>query len=105
VVVVSGYREVVRGKAELYIPEPGKRVRYLGDVVKVERVIPRVKALRINGVPRYGSIQIILPKDCIGKPAYVIVYVLNEVDKLGRELMSEGEYVLKRERTPIIRVI
>jgi hypothetical protein len=102
--VVDGYREVKQGKTELYIPEPGKRVRYLGDVVKVERVIPRVKALRINGVPRYGSIQIILPKDCIGKPAYVVVYVLNEVDKLGGEIISEDEFKLRRT-TPIIRVV
>jgi hypothetical protein len=102
--VVDGHREVVQGKAELYIPEPGKRVRYFGDVIKVERVIPRVKALRINGVPRYGAIQIILPKDCIGKPAYVIVYVLNEVDKLGSEVVDEDKLKL-RGGTPIIRVI
>jgi len=102
--IVDGYREVEQRKAELYIPEPGKRVKYLGDVVKVERVIPRVKALRINGVPRYGSIQIILPKDCIGKPAYAVVYVLNEVDKLGSEVIDEDEFKL-RGRTPIIRVI
>jgi hypothetical protein len=101
--IVEGYREVKRETAELYIPEPGKRIHYLGSVIKVERFIPQVKALRINGVVRYGSIQIVLPRDCVGKPVYVVAYVINEVGKLGSEVISEDQFKL-RGRTPIIRV-
>jgi hypothetical protein len=80
-VIGVDFREVKREVAELHIPEPGKRITYYGGVVKVERVIPRVKPFRIRGVTRYGAIQIILPRDCVDKPAYVIVYVLSESDK------------------------
>ncbi len=102
---MKGCKEVKHETVELYIPEPGRRIRYYGDVVKVERVIPRVKAYRIRGVVRYGSIQIILPRECVGKPAYVIVYVLGETDKLGSEVIDEDQYRLRKERTPLIRVV
>jgi hypothetical protein len=102
VVVVEGHREVKREIAELYIPEPGRRVYYLGNVVKVERFIPRVKAFRVNGVDRYGAVQILLPKDCIGKPVYAIVYVI--VDELGSEVIDESKFRLRRG-TPLLKVI
>jgi hypothetical protein len=94
--LVENFRRVEHETTELHIPEPGKRITYYGDVVKVERVIPRVKAVRVNGVVRYGAIQIILPKECIDKPAYVKVYILSDKDKL-----KSGE----TPRTPLIRVI
>jgi hypothetical protein len=86
------HREVKYETTELHIPEPGKRILYCGHVVRVERVIPRVKPLKYRGVVRYGSIQIVLPRECVDKPAFVVVYVLMEKEKLYEP------------RTPLIRV-
>jgi hypothetical protein len=95
-VIEVEFREVKREVAELNIPEPGKRIVYYGHVVRVERVIPRVKPFRIRGITRYGAIQIILPRDCVDKPAYVIVYVLSDREK---GFLPEGS-----PRTPLVRV-
>jgi hypothetical protein len=105
VIGVTDYREVKRETAELYVPEPGFRIRYYGPVVKVERVIPRVKPVRIHGIVRYGAIQIILPRDCVDKPAYVIVYILSDKEKLGSESQLSSERPEDRSRNPLIRVI
>jgi hypothetical protein len=75
------FREVKRETARLSIPEPGKRIDYYGCVVRVERVIPRVKPFRLKGVVRYGAVQIILPKEAVDKPAYVVVYVLCDTEQ------------------------
>jgi len=102
VIGVGDFKEVKRETAELSIPEPGKRIQYCGHVVKVERVIPRVKPVRIHGIVRYGAIQIVLPRDCVDKPAYVIVYVLSDKERLSPSVES-----LERAptgRTPLIRV-
>jgi len=98
------YREVKRETVELSIPEPGKRIEYYGAVVKVERVIPRVKPVRVHGIVRYGAIQIILPRDCVDKPAYVVVYVLSEKDKLSRSIESfeRKDY---EPKTPLYKVV
>jgi hypothetical protein len=100
-VVVVGYREVKRETAELSIPEPGKRIQYYGHVVRVERFIPRVKPVRIHGVVRYGAIQIVLPRDCVDRPAYVIVYVLSDREKL---YLPEPSVSPPSGRTPLIKV-
>jgi hypothetical protein len=81
-VIFVEFREVKEENAELSIPEPGFRLKYYGHVVRVERVIPRVKPFKIKGHVRYGTIQIILPKQCVDKPAYVIVYVLTDKEQL-----------------------
>jgi hypothetical protein len=82
IVVDFDYRKVKEDCTELSIPEPGFRVRYYGHVLRVERVIHRVKPFKIRGVVRYGCIQIVLPKESVDKPAYVIVYVLSDKEQL-----------------------
>jgi hypothetical protein len=79
---VSKLREVKHEFKELSIPE-GRRVLYFGNVVKVERFYHRVKPLKIKGKVRYGTVQIIFPKDCVNRPVYIIAYVLLDSEKLG----------------------
>jgi hypothetical protein len=99
------FKEIKEEVAELDIPDPGKRIRYCGHVIRVERVIPRVKPLRMHGVLRYGSIQIILPKDCVDKPAYVIVYVLSDKEKLSPSIESLEKNSERPVRSPLFKAI
>ncbi len=84
--------------AELAIPE-GRRVHYYGHVIRVEKIVARVKPLKIKGKVKYGSIQIILPKEAVDRPVYVIAYVLLDTEKL-RETPTP-----RPGRLPLVRVI
>jgi hypothetical protein len=96
-VIEVDFREIKRETAQLNIPDPGKRITYYGCVIRVERVIPRVKPFRIRGVTRYGAVQIVLPKEAVDKPAYVIVYVLCDKDQYFVPETSAG-------RSPLVKV-
>jgi hypothetical protein len=47
-------------------------------VVRFEKLVNRIKPLRFRGVLRYGLIQVVLPKDFVDRPAFVVVYVFRE---------------------------
>jgi len=47
-------------------------------VVKFEKLVPRVKPLRMRGRLRYGLVQVVLPKEYVERPAFVVVYILTE---------------------------
>jgi hypothetical protein len=97
---MSLYKKTTREVTELSIPE-GRRVLYYGHVVKVERFYHRVKPLKIKGKVRYGTVQIVFPKDCVNRPVYVVAYVLLDSEKLG-ESYTPSE---RSGRLPLIRVI
>jgi hypothetical protein len=56
----------------------------------IEKYVSRIKPLRMKGVVRYGLIQVVVPKEYIDRPAFVVVYV-----------MQERPF----QRTPLVRVI
>jgi hypothetical protein len=59
-------------------------------VVKFEKLVNRIKPLRFKGVLRYGLIQVVVPKDFVDRPAFVVIYVFRE---------------RPYQRTPLLRVI
>jgi len=52
--------------------------RVLGHVVMIERIVERIKPLRKRGVLRYGLIQIVVPKQYVNRPAFVVIYIMQE---------------------------
>ena len=52
--------------------------RELGHVVMIERIVERIKPLRKRGVLRYGLVQIVVPKQYVNRPAFVVIYIMQE---------------------------
>lgn len=52
--------------------------KQLGHVVMIERIVERIKPLRKRGVLRYGLIQIVVPKQFVNRPAFAVVYIMQE---------------------------
>jgi hypothetical protein len=52
--------------------------RQLGHVVMIEKYVSRIKPLRLRGVTRYGLIQVVVSKEYIDRPAFVVIYVMRE---------------------------
>jgi hypothetical protein len=48
------------------------------NVVRFDKVVSKIKPLRSKGELRYGIIQTVVPKDFVGCPALVIIYVLRD---------------------------
>jgi hypothetical protein len=67
-------------------------------VKEFEKFVKRIGVFRSRGKERYGYIQILIPKEYIGKSAYVKVYVYEE-EPTSRDVvrkLAEGEMVATR---------
>ena len=47
-------------------------------VKRIDKYIAKVRPFRIKGRERYGLVQVVVPREYIGKPAYVVIYILEE---------------------------
>lgn len=97
---MSLYKKTTHEFRELSIPEPSRRNIYYGHVVRVERFYHRIKPLKIKGKVRYGTVQIVFPKDCVERPVYIIAYVLTETEKFG-----ESPIPMRSGRLPLEKIV
>jgi hypothetical protein len=70
----------------------------VGVVKRIEKYIEKVKPLRIKGRERYGLVQVVVPREYVGKPAYVVVYVLEEeiTSKDVARMLLEGVEIVRK---------